>query len=136
MRIDSAQRITNPVRNRRHNGVSNGDGFALQQPAETGGGAATQSGAPVAALDTLIALQEVDGSGEERQRAVGRGRELLDLLDALKLDVIVGIEDPQTLTKLRDLAAQERARLDERDLQGVLDEIELRASVELAKRGL
>ena len=136
MRIESAQRITGSVAARRRgNGSGSGD-FNLEQPAEPTAGTGARASAPVAALDTLIALQEVTGDGQERRRAVDRGQTLLDLLDALKLDVIAGIEDPRNLTRLRDLAGQQRDHVAEPQLQGVLDEIELRAAVELAKRGL
>jgi hypothetical protein len=65
-----------------------------------------------------MALQGVEDPTERRRRAIRRGSGLLDRLDELKL--------------ARDLR-EEREEGAEPGLKAVLDQIDLRASVELAK---
>jgi hypothetical protein len=100
--------------------------------------AATANRSPVAAtgLETLLAVQgmQPDDRRERRRRAMGRGRQSLDLLDDLKLAMLAGEPMPAVLLKLRSLTAQHLEGTGDDGLDGVLAEIDLRAQVELAKR--
>jgi hypothetical protein len=107
--------------------------------AESAGPGASRAAAPpraAPALDALIALQAVGQTPRERRRrAVSRGRSLLGALDGLKLAVLEGRTDAETLSGLsRDLVERREATGDQ-GLDEVLAAIELRAAVELAKRG-
>ena len=55
------------------------------------------------------------------------------MLDALKLDVLSGQVSRHKLGRLALIVANERAQIADPALQNVLDHIELRARVELAK---
>jgi hypothetical protein len=93
--------------------------------------------APAAAalttLDAILALQELPDAAERRRRAVRRGHGVLDRLEELRLALVEGSLPHPVLERLRlELGRRERAA-DEPRLEGVLDEIELRAAVELAK---
>ncbi len=90
--------------------------------------------APAAGLDALLALQAVGSSTEGRRKAVRRGRGLLDQLDAIKADLLVGHVDETRLDALATQLAQMREH-SEPGLDAVLDDIELRVRVELAKFG-
>ncbi len=91
--------------------------------------------AQAAPIDALLALQAaVDDAGEIRRRAVRRGRSMLDTLDALKADLLAGQLGEARLALLGGLIAEARDDLDP-GLAAVLDDIELRVRVELAKRG-
>jgi len=83
-------------------------------------------------IASLLALQGPQG-GERRQQAVRQGFETLDALDALKVDVLGGQVSRQKLLQLASLVEEERANLSDPGLMNVLDHIELRARVELAK---
>ena len=91
--------------------------------------------APTASLDALLTLQAVEDPLVGRRRKAGRGRSLLDALDALKADLLVGRIGDGHLNQLAALVSRARERGDPA-LDAVLDDIELRVRVELAKRGV
>ncbi len=105
--------------------------------ASPSGGAAGVAGAGsvshVSSLEALIALQEVDGPLERRKRAVGRAGRLLDALDGLKLELLAGSLSPHSMEALTRAVREQRSLTDDPRLESLLDEIETRASVELAK---
>lgn len=106
-------------------------GGGAREPAAAGRASAPAS---LGSVDALLALQELDGPLERRRRAVKRGRRILDELDAVKLGVLSGEVAPETLAKLTDAIREQRGATGDPDLEGVLDQIETRAAVELAKR--
>lgn len=87
----------------------------------------------VATLDALMALQQDDGPLARRRRAVGRAGSMLDLLDEMKLSLLDGEPTGPALERLTRAVRSERAETGDPALEGVLDEIETRAQVELAK---
>jgi Class II flagellar assembly regulator len=87
----------------------------------------------IGGIDALIALQGVEDPLERRRHAVKRGRLALDALDELKIGLLGGTLTPATLNKLRSAAAYLKDGSGEAGLDGVLDEIELRVEVEIAK---
>ena len=108
-------------------------GFAEQIGGRPVGAAATAGLAPLTSLAGILAAQEVDEPLTGRRRARQRGDELLDALDELKLALLDGKLPPGKLRALQSMAAAQRGRADDPALQAVLDEIELRTAVELAK---
>lgn len=112
------------------------DGFRLPSASGASGaaGAAPTTGlSGVASVDALLALQDVGGPLERKRRAVGRASRLLDVLDEVKLALIDGELDAGGLDRLRRAIREERQRTDEPGLEDLLDQIETRAAVELAK---
>lgn len=90
-------------------------------------------GAPIGGAAALMALQEVCDRGEGRRKAVRHGTRLLDLLDELRVGLLTGGLSSGTLNELSRLVGEAREQVDSPDLQQILDEIDLRAQVELAK---
>jgi len=85
-------------------------------------------------LDVLLALQETPGPTERRKRAIRRAGGLLDALDQVKLALLEDGSDPRSaLDRLRSLTRDLRDGTDDLGLESVLDEVETRAAVELAK---
>lgn len=85
----------------------------------------------VSPVDALFAVQEVGSFAREKPEQ--RGRALLDKLDELRHGLLTG---SLSVAQLRDLAAHvasERQKVANPGLAEVLDEIDLRARVELAK---
>jgi hypothetical protein len=111
-------------------GFSVGGGAA---PASTATTARVGGSAPVASADALLALQEVEGPLERRRRAVRRAGRLLDALDEVKLALLGGDQSGPALQRLAQAVREHRAGADDPMLEGVLDEIDTRAAVELAK---
>ncbi len=87
-------------------------------------------------IDALLALQGVEEDPvERRKRSVVRGRGALDVLDDLKIGLLMGNLEPSTVNRLRDAAASLKSSSGDPGLDVVLSEIELRVEVELAKAG-
>lgn len=131
MRVEGPNRIGQGAYGARR--VTSGSGFSLPE-SET----AAQLHKPAATgqthgLDALLALQSVDMTVERRKKATQRGRNILDLLDAVKLGVLDGTLVPAALEGLSSAVGSARETTDDPALEGILDEIELRAQVELAK---
>jgi hypothetical protein len=83
-----------------------------------------------------MALQGVEGPLERRRRAIRRGGGLLDRLEELKLALLSGESGEAALERLTRGLREERADDNDEGLKAVLDQIDLRASVELAKAEL
>lgn len=89
--------------------------------------------APLQSIDALLALQSVDDVLTGRRKAIKRGNDVLDTLEDLKLDLLAGTIAPNKLRRLLVLV-EDSSRTGNDDLDNLLDDIELRAKVELAKR--
>lgn len=87
----------------------------------------------VAPADALLALQAVDEDTYNRQRARQRADGLLDRLDDLRRHLLVGQVPLERLNHLAALVASYRPAVADPRLQGVLEDIDLRVQVELAK---
>ncbi len=85
-------------------------------------------------IDALLALQAVDDPLFARKKALRRGTNLLDTLDDIKADLLAGRVSEGRLNALMALVSSARERALP-ELDGLLDDIELRAKVELAKFG-
>ncbi|MGZ3306846.1 MAG: flagellar assembly protein FliX [Asticcacaulis sp.] len=122
-------------------GVRRGGGdFSLSGASESQKSAATAQAAPgmgVFGMDALLAMQgEEDVLTGRRRRQIRRSKDILDALDDLKISVLSGDIDDEALLRLQSNIAAHREEVEDDRLQGVLNEIETRACVELAKRRL
>lgn len=89
--------------------------------------------ATVASVDALLAMQEADGPLERRRRSVKRASRMLDVLDEVKLALLSGETPGPILQRLAQAMRDQRSDTEDQALEGVLDEIETRAAVEMAK---
>lgn len=136
MKVQGPGRIE-PARIRGSGRTSAGSGdFARHLAADADGPAGAAPARPVQAVNPLLALQEVPDALHARKRAVRRGEELLDRLDSLRHALLTGRLTDESLRRLADDLGRERPLVSDPGLLQVLDEIEIRAQVELAKRGL
>lgn len=103
------------------------DGDAARSPKGIG---ATRA---LGGIDALVALQGIEDATERRRRAVGRGRQALDVLDEVKLGLLAGQIEPGLLGRLKALSAELKQGSGEPGLDQVLVEIDLRIEVEIAK---
>jgi hypothetical protein len=116
-------------------GQSAASGFSLSTPAVStpAGVTAAASVNAVSSLEILMALQEVGGPLERRRRAVWRADKILGALESLKLELLEGALNPAVLESLTRAVREQRSMTDDPKLEGLLDEVETRAAVELAK---
>lgn len=91
--------------------------------------------AGIAVIDGLLAVQEVenDPQQESRRQALRHGAEVLQQLDDLRHDILAGRVPEVRLRALASTLASRIAVAADPDLAAVLEEIHLRAEVELAK---
>jgi hypothetical protein len=87
----------------------------------------------VGSLEALMALQEVGGPLERRRKAMTRANRILDVLDEMKLALMDGSLSPDAIERLTRAVRDQRESTDDPGLESVLDEIETRAAVEMAK---
>jgi hypothetical protein len=113
-----------------------GDGFRIITPDAAGGAAQASSVSAtrgVMGVEALLALQDVGGPLERKRRAVRRAGRILDVLDGIKISLLEGELSAGELDRLRRAVRDERDGTEDPALEAVLDEIELRAAVEVAK---
>ena len=115
-------------------GSSAFSGLLDETPAASGN-SGVAGAAAVAQLDALLALQETGGatSEESARKAKKRGLALLDALDQLKIDILSGSVPQSTLNHLNKLISTHRDAVMDPHLAAVLDEVDLRVQVEIAK---
>ena len=134
MRVTGTGGVNSSAPSRR--GARAAGGFSIGQAAGAEAAAQTAPTGAVAgvnSIDALLALQSVGGPLERRRRAVGRAGRILDVLDDVKLALLEGELSPDALDRLVVAVREERDGTDDPRLEGVLDEIEMRAAVEMAK---
>jgi hypothetical protein len=135
LRIDNNLRTGAAAARTSTRGATSGAAFAVDDGAQPGRVANAAPTVTTASIDALLALQASDDATTGRKRQLRRGRSLLDALDALKLDLISGRAGESHVNQLMALIGQARLA-SEPGLDALLDDIELRARVELAKRGV
>lgn len=96
--------------------------------------AKASAASPTAGIEALLALQAIEDPVLKRRKTVRRGRALLDTLEAIKADLLLGRVGESRLNQLMALIGQAREQCDP-ELDALIDDIELRARVELAKLG-
>lgn len=107
---------------------------ALQEEGGQAPGVGSTASSGVAAL---LAAQEVgdatSGPSKGRARARARAEAMLDQLDELRVGLLTGTLSRASLQELARLSASRRDEVSDPGMAAVLDEIDLRVQVELAK---
>jgi hypothetical protein len=134
VRIESANRMSSVASRAAVGRYAGGQAFSLAGISAPARPSAASPVMPLAALDAILALQGVGDALTGRRRAVRRGASMLDVLETVKADLLVGKIAPERLDALVDQLQTMRDRV-EPGLDEVIDEIELRVRVELAKLG-
>ena len=133
MRVDF-HGATKPVRPSTLRAGVSGARFSLSDIGTPASVSSPAQATRVSALDALLALQSESDATERRKRVVRRGHALLDALEGLKLAALSGAGGAADLDRLGQTLRQDETAADEPALGALIDEIELRAAVEIAKR--
>ncbi len=138
MKIDGPGSIRpTQSRARRPSRVATDGAFSSQIAVEPHSAVArANSAAPANAVDGLLALQEVPDAAGGRSRGLARGADLLDRLDEIRHALLRGAISRERLAELHRHVQAKKTVVDDARLGAILDEIDLRASVELAKLGI
>lgn len=103
----------------------------LGQPEEA---SPVSSSTAISSVDALLAAQSVEAvSDEERRQARARGDDILDRLDELRHGLLAGTLTRSQIMALANLVRSRRGAIVDPRLREIIDEIELRAEVEIAK---
>ena len=139
MRISGSSagnRVAGAKKDRRSRG--NSSGFSLKN---VSGGSAPRPSAEVSGpgsinnVDALLALQAAPDPLEKRKKALKRADDMLDILEELRMGLLNGHVSETRLNQLSRLASSHHGMANNTRLAELLDGIELRAQVELAKLG-
>lgn len=114
-----------------------GEAFAekLRETAESVGGGGADGVGSVAQVGSILSVQEVPDSTEGRSRGLllKYGDELLDRLDDIRIGLLVGSIPKDDLAELARKMREKRHECDDPQLNELIEEIELRSEVEIAK---
>ncbi len=144
MDYDGRMRITDPnpiktaaeIRRKARAGSASSTSFADMLDALESGGDAPSALSDITAtadISTMLALQEVSDEDIKRKKLISQGKNLLDELDKLRQQLLIGQVPMATLQTLASRLAQQRESVSDPGLLALIDDIELRAAVELAK---
>lgn len=132
LEIKSPGRVeTSAIKRKAPAGASSG-GFSVSGAPESHGQIVAGPG-PIAALDSILMLQGLEDSTQGKSKGLQHGEQLLDLLDSVRDGLLAGGIPRATLNKLAAAVTRRHEAFADPQLQDVLDQIELRAHVELAK---
>lgn len=107
----------------------------LRGVADTGEAPAPVESGTVNAVDAILAVQEVPDATEDRTRSQARqyADDVLDRLEAIRREMLTGAIPKEQLADLAHRLRAQNEKSDDPRLKAIIDEIELRARVEIAK---
>ena len=107
----------------------------LKEAAESMGAGSAGGVGGVSPVGAILSVQEVPDSTEGRSRGLlmAYGDELLERLEGLRLGLLIGAIPKDELAELAHRMREKRHRVKDPRLTEIIDEIELRAEVEIAK---
>jgi hypothetical protein len=108
---------------------------SLLETGETEAPAHSAATGVIAGIDSLLAAQETDDPAQRaaKKRMRARGEDVLKQLDKLRLGMLTGTLSVGNLLDIADVVATHRERINDPQLSSLLDEIDLRAQIEIAK---
>lgn len=112
-----------------------GSMLATGDAADTQGADKAGASSSIAQIDVLLMAQEAEDPTQKqaRQRMQKRSHTILDALDGVRIKMLGGRLTVGDMIDVADVVASHRERIDDPVLTDLMDEIDLRAQVELAK---
>ncbi len=95
--------------------------------------AAVSDVAPIASVESMLAIQEVSDDELTRRKAVREGFDALEALEEWRHALLMGSLSESQIRHIHQTVHAQKSRCTDPELQAVLDDIELRTAVELAK---
>ena len=108
--------------------------FLEETDASTTASVGTTAG--VSGIEALLAAQSVGDAlqdGSKKRRAAAHGNDILDKLEDLRAAILSGVVSKSKLIELAQTLREKREPGLDPELNQILDDIELRAEIELAK---
>lgn len=131
MKIGSSSPISSKELKKKSSSVSGGDFSAYMSE-----GVEKSSGAmPTSSISVLAMLNEVEDALEAPKKSVQRGNDMLDELEKIRDGLLFGGISVGRLENIQRMLANKQAMVKDPELAEIIEEIEIRAAVELAKLG-
>ncbi|MDP6589712.1 MAG: flagellar assembly protein FliX [Alphaproteobacteria bacterium] len=124
---------TSSTKRRRRVGSPSGETFSPLSVREVAAPPVANASAPAVPISAVLALQDVADSTSRGADNMIRGKKILEHLDKIRLGLLSGGIPRQTLQRLAAELNAARAETADPRLRAILDEIKLRARVEIAK---
>lgn len=121
-----------PVRRAGKASATGGTSFARHLD-EASDASASSSLTGVNSIAGVLGVQEVDDALARAARGKMRAQDILDRLDEVRHDLLLGGLSYERLQNLMRVVNAHKGNIDDPRLAAILDEIDLRAQVELAK---
>ncbi len=95
----------------------------------------TQATQAISKVDALLAVQGVETATDRKakRRMQERGDKILRQMDHMRLAILTGNLTIGQVLDIADVVASHRENIDDPEMSAVLDEIDLRAQIEIAK---
>lgn len=136
MKVTGPGKTQGPSKTKKSGKASGSDAsfedFVSSGPQESAPAAQTQS---IARVDALLAVQATEDptAGKTRKRMRQRADGILDELDKLRMAMLGGNLTVGHMVDIADVVASHRENISDPGLTAILDEIDMRAQIELAK---
>ena len=125
-------RAPQPVKKTAKTSGASGTSFAKHLD-ETGEADALHGVAGTGSVSGVLGVQEVDDALAHASRGKLRAQDILDRLEDMRIEILTGTISKEKLLQLSRIVSARKAQVTDPRLAEVLDEIDLRAQVELAK---
>ena len=139
MRINEYGTVKSPseIKRRKTSGTSSSSFSALLDATSSAGEAdSTNSLSDISAtapLDNMLAMQEISEEEMARKELIKKGNNLIEELEKLRQQLLMGTVPLTTLRNLSHQLSIKKQSVSDPQLLSLMDDIELRAAVELAK---
>ncbi|MGH1375717.1 MAG: flagellar assembly protein FliX [Alphaproteobacteria bacterium] len=138
MKIGRSKGVGSTSGTKKSSSSNNDADVDFSQFISSGGAEATSSASTtqsIAQLDSLLAVQEVEDplQKQAKKKARMRAGAILDKLDRMRLKMLTGDLTIGHMVDVADVVASHRDKIDDPQLTQIMDEIDLRAQVEIAK---
>lgn len=136
MKVEGPSKTSGAGSTKKSGSVSSADGsfedFIAQAPKQAASAAPTHS---IARVDALLSVQAAESPTERaaRRKMRERGESILKELDRLRHAILTGTMTLGQVIDIADVVASHRERITDPGLTAILDEVDMRAQIEIAK---
>ena len=139
MKIDGTKSSSDVSKNKKTGKAASTGGAFKSMMADgdqgTGGVSGASASTSIASVDALLMAQATEDPAQKKsqKRMRERAESLLDKLNDLKMSMLTGEITVGHMISISDVAASHREKITDPELSALLDEVDLRAQIELAK---
>lgn len=136
MKIQGPGKTSGPSKtNKKDKASSSDESFGDMVSSKAEGSAPAGTTKSIAMVDSLLAAQSVEDptARAAKKRMRNRSMSVLDELEKLRMGMLSGSMTVGHMVDIADVVASHREKITDPSLTAIMDEIDLRAQVELAK---